>query len=158
MTTIGTAVGADRPRGVTTPATPLPWLLRRVNQRYRADIGHSLAERGFGQLPQPGYWALSVLARGGTEASDLTREMGVSKQAVSKLVDLLVSSGFVVREPHATDRRRTMLGLSARGRAAAAVIEEASRGTEAAMVEALGEDRFASLVQMLTKVAGPSSR
>ena len=70
-------------------------------------------------MPQPGYWALTILARGGTDASLLIGEMGVSKQAVSKLVDTLVTTGFVHRRPNDTDRRRTDLLLSVRGGQAA---------------------------------------
>jgi len=131
---------------------PLPWLLRRTNQRYRAAIRDRLAECGFDELPQPGYWALMVLARGGTDASELISEMGVSKQAVSKLVDALVTMGFVERKPNRADRRRSDLRLSAKGRRAAEVIGDAVRTTEEAFVNELGFERFADLVQMLVQV------
>lgn len=133
--------------------TPLPWLLRRTNQRYRAAISRRLAERGFEELPQPGYWALMILARGGTDASRLIGEMGISKQAVSKLVDALVNGGFVDRTPNDADRRRTDLLLSAKGRRAAEVIADAARVTEEAFVKELGTKRFADLVQTLAQLA-----
>ncbi|MHB1987284.1 MAG: MarR family winged helix-turn-helix transcriptional regulator [Acidimicrobiales bacterium] len=141
-------------RGEPGPApVHVPWLLRRANQRYRAAIRDRLAESGLGELPQPGYWALMALARGGTEAGQLMDEMGVSKQAVSKLVDVLVTSGLVTRKPNHTDRRRTDLLLSAKGRRAAGVIADAARATEETLIAELGADRFASLVQMLTQLA-----
>ena len=65
----------------------LPWLLRRVNQRYLAAVRGRLEESGFEGLPQPGYWALTIMARGGSDASVLRDQMGVSKQAVSKLIE-----------------------------------------------------------------------
>jgi len=131
----------------------IPWLLRRINQRYRAVIRDQLAEAGLGELPQPAYWALMVLAQGGSEAGQLMDEMGVSKQAVSKLVDALARSGFVTRKPNHTDRRRTDLVLSAKGRRAAAVIDDVARATQQSFIAELGADRFASLVQMLTQLA-----
>lgn len=112
-----------------------------------------MAESGLAELPQPGYWALMVLAGGGTEAGQLVDEMGVGKQAVSKLVDVLVTSGLVIRKPNHTDRRRKDLLLSAKGRRAASIIEDAARATEASLIAELGADRFASLVQMLTQLA-----
>jgi DNA-binding MarR family transcriptional regulator len=133
-------------------AAPLPWLLRRANQRYRAAIRERLAECGFNGLPQPGYWALMILGRGGTDASQLIREMGVSKQAVSKLVDALATMGFVDRMPNRADRRRSELRLSAKGRRAADVIGEAVRTTEEAFVNELGAKQFTDLVQMLAQV------
>lgn len=150
--------GGATPSGVLVgeqgPApTHVPWLLRRVNQRYRAAIRQRLAESGLGELPQPGYWALMILARGGTEAGQLMDEMGVGKQAVSKLVDVLVTSGLVIRKPNHADRRRKDLLLSARGRRAAGVIEDAARATEETLIAELGADRFANLVKMLTQLA-----
>jgi len=131
---------------------PLPWLLRRTSQRYRTAIRGCLAERGFDELPQPGYWALMILSRGGTEASQLIIQMGISKQAVSKLVDALVTLGFVDRKPNTADRRRTDLRLSTKGRQAADVIGEALRTTEETLVRELGAKRFEDLVQMLTQL------
>ncbi len=133
----------------------LPWLLRRANQRYRAAIRDRLATSGFEELPQPGYWALMVLERGGTDAGQLIREMGVSKQAVSKLVDVLVTAGFVDRKSNEADRRRTDLLLSAKGRRAAKVIGEAVRATEDTFVTELGAERFADLIQMMAQLAWP---
>lgn len=142
------------PSGV--PA-PLPWLLRRTNQRYRAAIRDHLAERGFDVLPQPGHWALMILARGGTDAGQLMSEMGVSKQAVSKLVDALVMAGFVDRRPNDADRRRTDLRLSANGRRAARLIADAVQATEDRFINELGTERFADLVQMLARLAASPS-
>lgn len=154
-TSRGEALGDTR-AGPTRVQAHMPWLLRRVNQRYRAAIRDTLAECGFEGLPQPGYWALMVLARGGTEAGHLMAEMGVSKQAVSKLVDALVISGFVNRKPSRVDRRRMDLVLTAKGRKAAGVIQDAARVTDEALVAELGTHRFADFVQMLIQLAGPS--
>jgi DNA-binding MarR family transcriptional regulator len=131
----------------------LPWLLRRVNQRYRAAIRDRLAECGFPEVPQPGYWAIMLLAGGGTDAGDLMRDMVVSKQAVSKVVEALVGAGFVVREPHESDRRRTDLSLTANGRKAARVIGDAQRLTEETFIAELGAARFADLIRTLAQLA-----
>ncbi|MGH8987497.1 MAG: MarR family winged helix-turn-helix transcriptional regulator [Acidimicrobiales bacterium] len=137
---------------------PLPWLLRRTSQRYRAAIRDNLVERGFEELPQPGNWALMVLARGATDASQLVGEMGVSKQAVSKLIDALVDGGFVDRKPNDADRRRTDLLLTTKGRRAARVIADAARATEETFVTELGAERFAELVEVLAQLARHQDR
>jgi DNA-binding MarR family transcriptional regulator len=154
MTSVAKPAGVGQDPVATT--LPLPWLLRRANQRYRAAIRERMAERGFEGLPQPGFWALMILARGGTDASQLIKEMGVSKQAVSKLVEDLVMGGFVDRSPNATDRRRTDLRLSAKGRRAAEVIGDAVQATEAAFVSELGSEQFAELVQILMQLGRQS--
>jgi DNA-binding MarR family transcriptional regulator len=47
----------------------------------------------------------------------------VSKQAASKLIDLLVVRGFLERKADATDRRRMNLELTERGRAARDMVD-----------------------------------
>ena len=130
----------------------LPWLLRRTSQRYRIAISDCLSERGLDELPQPGYWALMILSRGGSDAGQLIAEMGVSKQSVSRLVDSLVTLGFVDRMPNALDRRRSDLRLSNNGRQAAELIGEAVRTMNETLAGELGSERLDDLVQMLTQL------
>jgi DNA-binding MarR family transcriptional regulator len=139
--------------GLTKPGPPLPWLLRRVNQRYRAAMADRLREAGIEDLPQLGYWALMALSRGANEASQLVGEMGASKQAVSRLLDTLVVGGFVDRKANLTDRRRSELRLTPEGREAVAIIESAAMATERAFVVELGAESFAQLVGTLEKLA-----
>ena len=126
---------------------------RRTNQQYRAAIRDRLLDCGLPALPQPGYWALMILARGGSDARQLINEMGVSKQAVSKLVDTLVNGGFVDRLANDADRRRTALQLSASGRHAADIIAVAIRETEEDFIREIGTDRFSDLVGTLEQLA-----
>lgn len=153
MVTSDPAPPAGAPGSRREPPTPLPWLLRRVNQRYRAAVGARLAAAGFGDLPRPGYWALSALAGGTGDAGRLVSEMGASKQAVSKLVDALVDAGYVDRQANHADRRRTDLLLTARGRKAVAVIEKSVRATEERFATELGTESLAGLVRMLEHLA-----
>jgi DNA-binding MarR family transcriptional regulator len=129
-----------------------PWLLRRVNQRYRAAMAASLRQAGLGDLPQPGYWALGALSAGAVDASELVVEMGVSKQAISKLVDSLVELGFVVRLSNAADRRRTNLVLTDRGRDAVTVIEVAISSTEVQLAAELGTSDLEPLRSILARL------
>lgn len=128
---------------------PLPWLLRRANQRFRAETRAHLASAGFGELPQPGFWALTAIDRGVRQASRLVGEMGISKQAVSQLLDTLVASGFVERRPDPTDRRRTELTLTPKGRRAVKEISAATHATERDFVARLGQESYALLARML---------
>ncbi len=131
---------------------PLPWLLRRTSHRYRIAISDSLSKRGLEELPQPGYWALMILSRGDSDAGKLINELGVSKQAVSRLVDTLVTQGFVDRRPNALDRRRSDLRLSAKGRRAADLIGESVQTVDESMACELGSERLDDLIQILTQL------
>ena len=148
---MSTALNANQ--RLARQADPMPWLLRRVNQRYRNAISNRLAAAGFADLPQRGYWALTALAGDTGDASQLVSQMGVTKQAVSKLVDILVASGFVDRETDSIDRRRTALHLTAKGRKAVAVIEQAVKVTEQEFATELGAASFEDLAQMLAQLA-----
>jgi DNA-binding MarR family transcriptional regulator len=132
----------------------MPWLLRRVSQRYRSATANTLAAAGFADLPQRGYWAITALAGGAGDASQLVSHMGVTKQAVSKVVDVLVASGFVDRQTDTVDRRRTALQLTDKGRKAVAVIEQAVQATEQEFATELGAASLEDLTQMLVQLVG----
>lgn len=55
-------------------------------------------------------------ARDGLTMTDASRRMMVTNGAITSLVDRLVDEGFVTREPHADDRRTTIIRLTAAGR------------------------------------------
>jgi DNA-binding MarR family transcriptional regulator len=154
MTTL--ANGPDR-TGTDSVPLPVPWLLRRINQRYRSETAHRLAATGLGDLPQPGIWVLMAIERGVGEPNQLVRRMGVSKQAVSKLVENLAGAGFVRRAPNPSDRRKTALTLTAKGLRAVRVITAAVQTTEQDLATKLGADRFAQLTAMLGQLAREDS-
>ena len=85
-------------------------------------------------LTVPQYLTLRAIAREPVSAGDLSRGAGVSEAAVSQLLAGLVDSGFVVRTPLASDRRRQVLALSKTGM------------TALGAAEALFHDRFAALL------------
>jgi DNA-binding MarR family transcriptional regulator len=134
-------------------ASPVPWLLRRVNQRYRRAISAELTESGLTDLPQPGYWALTALASGARDASHLITEMGVTKQAVSKLVETLVGAGYIDRKANQADRRRSDLLLTRKGRKAVGIIEFAVSATERTFIAEVGAESFEQLRRVLDHLA-----
>jgi DNA-binding MarR family transcriptional regulator len=146
-----------RPHSGLPPARDpqaLSWLLRRTVRRYASPVAAALADAGFADLPQRGVWAVSALAQSkpGLSGRDLVARMGISKQAISQLVESLVALGYVARRPAADDRRRTLLHLTARGRGAARVIDETVARIEAGMAETLGEDGLRELHRALAEL------
>ena len=65
------------------------------------------------------------MANHGDSAVDMIRGLGVSRQAASQLIDVLVLRGYLDRQINPDDRRRMDIELTERGRAAAAVIRAA---------------------------------
>lgn len=129
----------------------LSWLLRRAVRRYASPVSEALAAQGFGDLPQRGVWAVSALAQEepGLSGRDLVTRMGISKQAISQLVETLVTLGYVARRAAADDRRRTLLHLTTRGRGAARIIDATVAEMEETMANAIGAERLQELHRAL---------
>lgn len=132
----------------------LSWLLRRAVRRYRSPVSEALEAGGFGDLPQQGIWAVSALAQAepGISGRDLVTRMGISKQAVSQLVETLVTLGYVGRDAAADDRRRTLLHLTTRGRHAARMIDATVAEMEETMASTIGRERLQELHRALVEL------
>lgn len=128
-------------------------MLRSVNQRYRSAIRMGLTEAGLEDLPQRGYWALTTLAGAAGDASDLISEMGVTKQAVSKLVETLVAAGYIDRKSNQEDRRRSNLSLTEKGHEAVGIIASAVRATDRDFIEEVGPASFGQWTHTLARLA-----
>lgn len=101
---------------------PIPGLLRAARGAYGHAIQARLAAAGLDDLPRNGPFVLGGMVNGGGAAGDLVRQLGVSKQAASQLVDVLVLRGYLDRQIDPDDRRRMTIALTERGRAAAAAV------------------------------------
>ncbi|HEX4466072.1 MAG TPA: MarR family transcriptional regulator [Solirubrobacteraceae bacterium] len=102
----------------------LPALLRAARGSYGHAIRASLARAGFDDVPRNGAFVLGGIVNQGGSAGQLVRQLGVSKQAASQLIDTLVVRGYLERSPHTEDRRRVTVEATERGRAAAKAVRE----------------------------------
>ena len=147
-------VGADPKLPPARDPQALSWLLRRAVRRYASPVSEALAAGGFGDLPQRGFWAISALAEAepGLSGRDLVARIGISKQAISQLVETLVTLGYVARRPSADDRRRTLLHLTSRGRGAARIIDTTVAEIEETMANAIGRERLQEFHRALVEL------
>ncbi len=120
---------ADQPRWYQDAV--LPPLLASARRTYTRAIRAALIAAGFDDVPPSGGSLLGRIARCGRNLGDVAGELAVSKQAASQLVDTLVTRGYVERTPDPDDRRRVTVGLTERGRGAAAEIRKAVEGVDA---------------------------
>jgi len=89
---------------------------------------------------QARWQVLSVCSDGHWTVPDAARRLGVTRQAVQRVADLLVEDGLVYYEANPAHLRSPHVRLTAAGRAALAAIDDASsrwragvvRGVEAA--------------------------
>jgi DNA-binding MarR family transcriptional regulator len=71
---------------------------------------------------------------------DLVGGLALTKQAGGQMVEVMVLKGYIERLPDPNDRRKLMVALSERGRAAAKVQREAREGIDARLIAAIGSD------------------
>lgn len=79
--------------------------LQRFASAQRTQFGLSMNEEA----------VLECLARGITAPSEVSRTIGMTTAGMTNLLDRLQTGGFVLREPHAADKRRILLTLTKRG-------------------------------------------
>jgi DNA-binding MarR family transcriptional regulator len=121
----------------------LPVLLGEGRMTYGRAIRKGYAETGFDDIPKLGPRLLGgILRNGGTvgSASNVGHDFGISKQAASKLIDILVIRGYVNRGVDPDDRRKLTLELTDRGRAAAEVGWEATDRVDRELEAKVGAD------------------
>ena len=112
-----------------------PTLMRLARGAYAQAIRAQLDQIGVDDLPRNGAFILAGIDVPGGPRPDLVRELGVTKQAVSQLIDVLAARGYLERGADSGDRRRVALELTGRGRE---VVEAVVRGVD--LVDAqLGE-------------------
>jgi DNA-binding MarR family transcriptional regulator/catechol 2,3-dioxygenase-like lactoylglutathione lyase family enzyme len=105
-----------------------PTLMRSARGAYAQSIRQQLHAVGINDLPRNGVFILAGIDASGGPRRDLPSELGVTQQAVSQVIDVLVNRGYLERYPDPDDRRRIGLELTDRGRE---VVDAATRGVEA---------------------------
>ena len=135
---------------MTSPSTNpdevvIPALLRASRSSYGHAIRSRLAEAGFDDLPRNGSYVLGGMVNHGGSAGGLVRELGVTKQAASQLIDTLVLRGYLTRDVHAEDRRRMTIDVTERGRAAAAAIGAGVAAVDAELATLITPEQLAGL-------------
>ena len=111
---------------ITDFATPT--LMRSARGAYAQSIRAELHAIGIDDLPRNGAFILAGIDTAGGPRPDLPSELGVTKQAVSLLIDVLVTRGYLERHSDPGDRRRVVLALTGRGQE---VVDATVRGVEA---------------------------
>lgn len=89
------------------------------------DMDEELARMGLTGSRAHLVWEL--VHRGPCKQQVLAGALGVSPRTITALVDGLVATGFVTREPHPTDRRATLITLTARGQTAGQALVDGHR-------------------------------
>ncbi len=109
-----------------------PTLMRAARGAYASSIRAQLHSVGIDDLPRNGAFILAGIDTTGGPRQDLPSDLGVTKQAVSQVIDTLVNRRYLNRNTDPGDRRRITLELTERGQQ---VVEAVLRGVQAVDVQ-----------------------
>lgn len=134
----------------------IPALLRHARYTYGTAMRQALDDAGHDDIPKNGLYVIGGLALGAGDAplSVLIRDLRISKQAAGQLVDALVERGYLERAQDPDDRRRQVVSLTARGRAAAEVQSAAMKRIDAQLAERAGAAAAGKLRKLLAVLVG----
>ena len=104
-------------------------------------IQAGVVERGFTDVRPSHGFAFVRISRGDATMVDVANHLGISKQAASQMVELLVQRGYVDRTQHPTDARSSVLSLTGKGWACTRAAEESAERTIVRMGEGSRDER-----------------
>ncbi|MFI5485618.1 MarR family winged helix-turn-helix transcriptional regulator [Micromonospora echinaurantiaca] len=116
------------------------------------DMSRGLAREGLTTSRATLLWQLR--RSGPATQRDLARALGVTPRTVTGLVDGLVDTGFVTREPHPTDRRAFLVTFTEHGARTIAAMERDQRGFAELLFGGLPAERLDCFVAGLDDVLG----
>lgn len=118
-----------------------------LNALLTGDLARFEAEHGLTGPRVHLLWQLGLA--GPSTQRDLAAALSVSPRNVTGLVDGLVASGHVTREPHPTDRRATLVTLTGVGKRFVADLQASHDDLARQLFGDLPEDRLDSFVEVL---------
>ena len=119
---------------------------------FNEDMTKSLARDGLTVSRTHLLWELKK--RGPTTQRELAEALGVSARNITGLVDGLVSTGFVTRQPHPTDRRATLVSFTEQGAKTVRELESSQRQLSRSLFGGMASERFEEFVAGLGEVLG----
>lgn len=106
------------------------------------DLHAALRSQGWDDVRESYGFVLLAIRAEETTTTELAELLGVSKQAVSKLLDAMETSGYVERRPVERDGRVKSVRLAQRGRDLLGAVEEIYAEIETQWADVLGETAF----------------
>lgn len=128
-----------------TVTKSLQVLLRDARAAVDAEVGAALARAGYSEINPGHYIVLRNLGENGARPSELAAAAGVTRQAITKVVDDLERRGVVGREPDPHDGRGVVVRYTDRGLEALALGRRHMEAMEADFATRIGAARWAEV-------------
>lgn len=114
------------------------------------DMHHGLAQLGLTQSRAHVLWELHH--KGPTTQRALADVIRVSARNITGLVDALVATGFVTRQPHPTDRRAVLVTLTEHGAKTADAMDRDHQELARVLFAGMPVEQFDCFIEGLDKV------
>ena len=135
-------------------AKSLQILFRDARAAIEAAVRADLAQNGFGDVAPAHSALLRNVGEDGSRPSELAAHAGVTRQAITKLVDELERLDLVRRDPDPDDGRGVIIRYTDRGRAGVAIARKRQLALERAYAAQVGADRWAEVRSTLETLFG----
>ncbi|MEV7072047.1 MarR family winged helix-turn-helix transcriptional regulator [Streptomyces sp. NPDC091972] len=100
------------------------------------------------------WWqVLGAVLRQPLPVAGIAREMGITRQSVQRIADLLVERGLAEYRPNPAHRRAKLLAPTEEGLAAVRRIDPGHAAFADQLAEAFGEDELAGAVELLERLS-----
>jgi DNA-binding MarR family transcriptional regulator len=148
----------SRPPSGNAAKPALGALLWRASLLYVDRTLAELAAEGFRDVTRAHMKIFPVLNRNGSRITDLATRLGITKQAVAKLIDDLESLGYMRRAADDGDGRAKKILLTDRGKALLFAGAAARERIESDVIAALPAEQRAAVHATLDTIAGALAR
>jgi DNA-binding MarR family transcriptional regulator len=129
-------------------------LFRDARAAIEAAVRADLAQNGFGDVAPAHSALLRNIGEDGARPSELAAHAGVTRQAITKLVDELEQLDLVRRDPDPNDGRGVIIRYTDRGRTGVAIARKRMLALERDYAAQVGADRWAEVRSTLEALFG----
>lgn len=129
-------------------------LFRDARAAIEAAVRADLARNGFGDVTPSHSALLRDIGDDGARPSELAAHAGITRQAITKLVDELERLDLVRRDPDPDDGRGVIVKYTDRGRAGVAIARKRMLALERNYAAQVGADRWAQVRSTLETLFG----
>ncbi len=116
------------------------------------NLNDRMGELEFGDIRPAHGFLFTYITPNGATCIEIAEYLGITKQAVSKMVNYLEEHGYVMRQNHPTDKRGKIIILTERGELVMKSKEKILSELEQHWIEKIGAERMQMLKEDLTKL------
>ncbi|MGV8882895.1 MAG: MarR family winged helix-turn-helix transcriptional regulator [Rhodoglobus sp.] len=124
---------------------PIGMIAQQLQRAFEAECFERLAAAGFTGLRMRHSVLLDALGTEGSRVTTLAAKLGMTKQAMTEMIDDLIASGYLERTADPADRRAKVIRYTAKGHSALAMAATVVTAIETDYARMLGADRYAQV-------------